>query len=382
MRESFLRAGTAILMMYYATGSNAQEIAGGSGESAISVAERVTGAVPYLKSWISTPAQLPPSDERGAAENAKDYSIQTNSISNAPLQSDAFGTGNKSEEIPVCLQIPAPPAALKTQSKYNEDDGSKSSIDEDRSAEREKLVQPIRNSIRLLTNIAYARSDNPQVARARAECVLENVDRWASAQSLTEMRSSDAYLSRDRWVAEIVLAVQTAAKVANLSDMRRSSYGAWFGKLARDTIEAYALRLGPKSKTNNHRYWAGLSVAAIGFLVDEPEFKNWGKTSFEIGACQVDEKGILPAELARGTRALDYHIYALRPLAAIAKIAAEHGEPLHSKCFDGFKRLASMTHEALEDPDQFEKIAGLRQAPSSQESSYSAALMLDALLIF
>ncbi|MBB2820004.1 UNVERIFIED_ORG: hypothetical protein GGD59_003267 [Rhizobium esperanzae] len=382
MRESFLRASTAIVMMYCATASNAQEIASGSGKGAISVAERVTGAVPYLQGWISTAAPLPSGDARGAAENDKDYSIQTNSISNDPLQNGISGAGNESEEIPVCMQIPAPPAALKTQSKYNEDDGSKSSIDEDRSAEREKLVQPIRNSIRLITNIAYASSDNPQVAKARAECVLQNVDRWASSQSLTEMRSSDAYLSRDRWVAEIALAVQAATRVVNLSETRRSTYGVWFGKLARDTMEAYTLRLGPKSKTNNHRYWAGLSVAAIGFLVDEPEFKSWGKTSFEIGACQVDENGILPAELARGNRALDYHIYALRPLAAIAKIAAEHGEPLHSKCFDGFKRLASMTHEALENPDQFEKIAGLRQAPSSQESSYSAALKLDALSIF
>jgi hypothetical protein len=193
------------------------------------------------------------------------------------------------------------------------------------------------------------------------------------------MRTVDAYLSRDRWVAEIALAVQSASKRVELSSERKALYSIWFSTLARDTIDAYSLRLGPKSKTNNHRYWAGLSVTAVGFLLDNSDFKTWGKTSFEIGACQVDDRGFLPAELARGEKALDYHVYALRPLAAIIKLASDNGEPLQSKCLNRFKRLSAMTRGALQDPAEFERVAGQRQSTISSEASYSAALKLDAL---
>lgn len=326
-------------------------------------------------------ASVASAEATAAAPLEKDYTIQTGSISPLPT-ANGFGSGTSGaepEQVPLCVSIPAPPATLQTQSKYKADDNSKSSIDDDALAARDKTVQPIRNSIRLLTNIAYTESNSSLIAQARAECVLHNVDRWASAKALTDMRTVDAYLSRDRWVAEIGLAVESASKRVELSSERKALYSTWFSTLARDTIDAYSLRLGPKSKTNNHRYWAGLSVAAIGFVLDNSDFKAWGKTSFEIGACQVDDRGFLPAELARGEKALDYHVYALRPLAAIVKLAADNGEPLQSKCLDRFKRLTAMTRDALRDPTEFERVAGQRQAATSPETSYSAALKLNTL---
>ncbi|SCW60949.1 Alginate lyase [Rhizobium mongolense subsp. loessense] len=320
------------------------------------------------------------SEATAAVAAQKDYTIQTGSISSLSTNGFSSGTpGAEPEQVPLCVSIPAPPAMLQTQSKYRADDRSKSSINEEALEARDRTVQPIRNSIRLLTNIAYAGSNSSLVAQARAECVLHNVDRWAAAMALTDMRTVDAYLSRDRWVAEIALAVRSASKRVELSSERKALYSTWFSTLARDTMDAYSFRLGPKSKTNNHRYWAGLSVAAVGFLLDNADFKTWGKTSFEIGACQVDDRGFLPAELARGEKALDYHVYALRPLAAIIKLASDSGEPLQSKCLDRFKRLTAMTREALQDPTEFERVAGQRQSKISSETSYSAALKLDAL---
>lgn len=320
-----------------------------------------------------------------AAAAARDYSIVTASVASSTDFQEAAGTSPSmriTDRVQKCGKIEAPPAALGTLSKYKQNDSSKSTIDEGAMASRDKVVRPIRNAIRSLTNLAYAPSDNAAVVTARAECVLENVDRWAKAGSLSEMKSVDAYLSRDRWVAEIALAVKVAQTRVELNPERKLLYSQWLGGLAKDTMQAYQFRLGPKSRTNNHRYWAGLSVAAIGHLVNDQEFKAWGKMSFEIGACQVDDFGLLPTELARGDRALDYHVYALRPLAAIKKLASESGDPFESKCLEGFFRLASLTRNALLDPTEFEKLAGLRQKRSSQENSYSAALKLEALPIY
>ena len=391
-KTSLCLGGSIVLAMLHASSTWSQSLSPSAEPVTVetpapsaSVVDMFTDGVSRLLGYPENPQQDQAALEAvpTARDTGRDYSIQTASIATESQTATATAALVAPTDQPaLCLDIQPPPKVLQTQSKYKQDDSSRSTVDENALAVRDKTVQPIRDAVRQVTNIAYAPSDNPAVLQARAECVLHNVDRWARASALTEMRSVDAYLSRNRWIAEVALAVQTAGKRVVISEERKALYRSWFGAVAQDTIDAYSLRLGPKSRTNNHRYWAGLSVAAIGFLLDNDSYKSWGKTSFEIGACQVDNHGLLPAELARGEKALDYHVYALRPLAAIMKVASDNGEPLQSRCLDGFRRLSAMTRDALNDPTQFEKLAGLRQTTSAQENSYSAALKLDALSIF
>lgn len=319
------------------------------------------------------------SDQR-LSDPGKDYSSTTSSIAPS-LPLDLNSPDDQNATAFSCASIAVPPTALDTRSKYRGDDPTKSTLDDEASSERDKTLKPIRRSVRALTTLAHETGGSVEARRARAECVLENLDKWAKGGSLTKMRSTDAYLTRDRWVAEIVLALRVASKVKPASPARQAAYRTWLSSIARDTIEAYALRLGPKSRMNNHRYWAGLSVAATGFYLDDKAFKDWGKRSFEIGACQVDERGFLPAELSRGKKALEYHVYALRPLAAIAKLAAEENEPLDSPCLSGFKRLALQTARSLDDSSTFEHIVGQAQRFAVRETSYSPALRLATLEI-
>lgn len=317
---------------------------------------------------------------RWTIEAGKDYSSTTSSIAPSLSINPDF-KGPTSNESFSCAVITAPPAVLKTQSKYRSDDPSRSTLDEDAAGERDRAVKPIRRAIQALTALAYEQGGGNATREARADCVLKNLDSWAASMSLSKMRSTDAYLSRDRWIAEIVLALRAASRVRPVSSQREAVYRTWLSSIARDTIEAYSLRVGAKSRANNHRYWAGLSVAATGFYLKDSAFKDWGKRSFEIGACQVDERGFLPAELSRGKKALEYHVYALRPLAAIAKLAAEENEPIESPCLSGFKRLAMQTASSLADSSGFESIVGQSQSFAVRETSYSPALRLAALRI-
>ncbi|MAU27547.1 MAG: hypothetical protein CMH45_09105, partial [Muricauda sp.] len=76
----------------------------------------------------------------------------------------------------------------------------------------------------------------------------------------------------------------------------------------------------------------------------------------------------------RGPKALEYHLYALRPLAAIAKVHETHRRGRELKCFDGFQRLQRAMQDARNDPAFFEQFSGVRQKVMVSESSYSAAL--------
>ncbi len=281
--------------------------------------------------------------------------------------------------VPDCLLAVAPPAELATYSKYDQDDSSRSTIDPAAHKKRQAQVQPIRNSVRLLTSVAYAKAEDAAVAEAQAECVMKSLDSWAAAKSLTSMATPDAVLSRDRWMAEVVLALNTVSKSVPVSPDRRAAYGVWLRQIADSTIEAYSMRLGPNSRTNNHRYWAGLSVIAIGVFLEDDLLADWGRRSFEIGSCQVDVNGLLPGELRRGSKALEYHLYALRPLAAIAKLHETRGSGRELKCFDGFQRLQQAMQDARKDPAVFERFSGARQTVKVSETSFSAALQFTHL---
>ncbi|WP_269582925.1 alginate lyase family protein [Roseibium sp. Sym1] len=300
-------------------------------------------------------------------------------LGGSPLQLRRDKAPRVEANVPDCLLAPAPPAQLATYSKYDQADKSRSTIDPLAHKKRKSQVQPIRNSVRLLTNVAYAKSATSAVAEARAECVLKSLDSWARADALTDMQTSDAVLSRDRWVAEAVLALHEVSQKVELSNERRANYDAWLRKIADSTIEAYAMRLGPKSRTNNHRYWAGLSVIAIGVVLEDQDLVAWGRRSFEIGSCQVDANGLLPGELRRGSKALEYHLYALRPLAAIARLHQVNGSAEGLKCFDGFQRLQQTMQKAMKDPADFERYSGMRQKVKVSETSYSAALQFQQL---
>lgn len=326
--------------------------------------------LPSPQTTVSTPT----AGEEQAKETPHTRLASLPSVSGMPL------IGRKDEPAtPTCLMSPTPPAVLETQSKYDQSDRSRSNVDTFAEAERKRLIQPIRNSVRLVTKIAYAPSDNDRLRRARAECVLQNLDHWAESQALTDMKTSDALLTRDRWVAEVVLALNAVNKVVELSDDRRDLYTAWLNEIAASTIEAYTHRLGPKSRTNNHRYWAGLAVAAIGVFIGDDELNNWGAQSFAIGACQVDRQGLLPLELARGSLALDYHVYALRPLAAIVRLKDKGALTTDLDCLEGFQRLQRSVQGAKQDESLFERVSGVRQMVKNDERSFSKALQRQQL---
>ncbi|CTQ56350.1 Alginate lyase precursor [Roseibium album] len=321
--------------------------------------------------FSSLPTALQPAKE---AKVAKKHLVAL--LGGGPAFLRQNSAPSKKAHVPECLQVPTPPAELETHSKYDQSDKSRSTVDRSAKVKRKKLVQPIRNSVRMLTKIAYAKSANPNIAQARAECVLKSLDAWAKGDALTKMQTSDALLSRDRWVAEFVLALNSVAARGEISKERKGLYEGWLRSIADSTVEAYSLRLGPKSRTNNHRYWAGLAVGAIGVFLEDEELKAWGHRSFEIGSCQVDANGLLPKEMSRGSKALEYHIYAYRPLAALARLHQAQGTGSALKCFDGFKRLHQAVARATQNPDEFEKFSGTRQKVNFSEKSYSSALRL------
>jgi Alginate lyase len=281
----------------------------------------------------------------------------------------------------VACSVIAPPAKeLATQSKYSQSDESRSTVMDDAFLQRNTVLVPIRQSIAALGQFASA-SEVAQkiIAPSNDVCIKENIIRWARAGSLTQMNTADAYLARDRFMAEILLTLMSSAKNHPMNADNHKAVADWLAKIADQTIEFYEYRAGQKSKMNNHRYWAGLSVGATGFFLGNATYEDWGKRSFELGVCQVDASGFLPLELSRGALALDYHIYALRPLQAMAKLAAAHGKDFESDCNGGLKRLRDQTLAAIDNPAAISERTGEEQIVEVRDTSFIAPLQLASL---
>jgi Alginate lyase len=115
------------------------------------------------------------------------------------------------------------------------------------------------------------------------------------------------------------------------------------------------------------------------FFIANATFEDCGKRSFELGVCQVDASGFLPLELSRCPLALDYHIYALRPLPTMAKLAAAHGKDFENDCIGGLKRLRDQTLAAIENSAAISERAGEEQIVEVREKSFVAPLQLASL---
>jgi len=139
----------------------------------------------------------------------------------------------------------------------------------------------------------------------------------------------------------------------------------WFVKLAEDNRRYYdgkrRLAKGPTDADNNHRYWAGFAIAAAGIAANDRELFQWGVDSYKHGVHDIREDGTLPMEMARGQRALHYHLYALAPLVFLAEFGEANGLDLYAERDYVIRRLVARCVEGLQDPSFFEKRTGIKQ---------------------
>ncbi|KFG67733.1 hypothetical protein JH26_20860 [Microvirga sp. BSC39] len=256
----------------------------------------------------------------------------------------------------------APVITLETQSKYQQTDTSRTTIDETANENYLKAVVPLRTYAKGLVKIAndYVRSSptNPAVAG----CALDWLEHWASANAMTDMRSKQALYNLGQTLGGFALAYLQIRNAPDLSADKKKRVEAWLNSLGKQVVN-FMDDNHEVSGRNNHRYWAGLAATAAGIASDDKHLVGWGIDSARIGLAQVTPEGTLPLEVSRGKRARDYHIYAAEPLIATAELARSRGVDLYAEKNGALKRLADRVVASLDDPSFFEKATGTKQEP-------------------
>jgi poly(beta-D-mannuronate) lyase len=125
---------------------------------------------------------------------------------------------------------------------------------------------------------------------------------------------------------------------------------------------------GTSDARNNHSYWAGVELAAIGVAANNHADFDWAVAAYDAGVKQIQPDGTLPLEMARGRRALHYHLYALAPLVMIAEFGEANGLDLYAHAGGAIHRLADVSVAGLANPELFTKAAGVQQEVSKRAS--------------
>ena len=205
-------------------------------------------------------------------------------------------------------------------------------------------------------------------SRQAAACAAQIVVQQAQADAMTGSMSSNQADYVQNWAigafAVVWLKVRPAGQaVLGVTPDQNAAVAAWMNK-AGQQVEDYFQQLhekGASSGRNNHFYWAGFAVMAAGIAADDRPFYDWGIGTYKYGVEQITRDGTLPLEMARGQRALHYHLFAIAPLVTIAELASANGEDLYTYSNASIHLLVARSLAGLTDSSFFAEKSGAPQ---------------------
>ncbi|RXH56317.1 alginate lyase family protein [Granulicella sibirica] len=260
----------------------------------------------------------------------------------------------------TCPAIPPIAPDLRTDGFYRLDDPTHSIVDPIRMKAYQASADPIKAAGATIVSAADAYRTSG--SRAAAQCVIDRTFTLAQNASLTGAMSSNQAFYVQGWIAGAIAIAYLKVRDTHLeTPTQNTAIGQWLLQLAHATQGYYDKRQASGDGMNNHAYWAGIEIAAIGVVANDRPAFNWGITAYKKGVDRIQPDGTLPLEMARATRALHYHLYALAPLVLIAEFGEANGIDLYAYDGGAIHRLATVSIDGLSDPSFFEKATGKPQ---------------------
>lgn len=297
-------------------------------------------------------------------------------LANMALVGSCSGAPAASGTLRAPFDVPAPDAAnarpprpegcpaagpvatgIDVPSRYAPGGGA-AKVDPQREAAYEAAIKPTNDFLRQVTLQAnrYVRSKGRDIPAGL--CAQSLLASWARGGAWREVRTTTGWFKLSTSLSGASLAWLQVAPVEGSAEDRRA-ITTFLGERA-DALRKHqdGLPSGNTTARNNHRYWAGLALAAAGTATNDRQRFDWGMGVLEEAACDVTPQGWLPLELQRRQRAHWYHAYALQPIVLLSEFAERNGRQGYDLCNGGVRRLAEATLEAADDPQRITAAAG------------------------
>ena len=229
-----------------------------------------------------------------------------------------------------------------------------------------KAYEESSGPVKKLGNVAADAADAFRATGSRqaAECVLTLIKTAAVDKALTgAMSSSQAYFVQG-WVTGALAIAMLKVRGSGVIDRDDTKLIAdWMKTVSQQTMDYYDKRdaAAPGGNGNNHLYWAGVQVAAVGIAGNDRKLLDWAVAAYRNGIRQITPDGTLPEEMRRGQRALHYHLYAASPLVYIAEFGEDNGIHLYAEGDYALKKLVDRSIAGLDGSGYFDKTTGIKQ---------------------
>ncbi|MGE3296595.1 MAG: mannuronate-specific alginate lyase [Porticoccaceae bacterium] len=262
-----------------------------------------------------------------------------------------------------CPPVPPPfTQALDFPSKYQ---GSGAARDQ----HNEMADQAYKQKSEPITN--FEKGLSKQVGRylkgghaTQLDCAIAWLGEWSEAHALLGKAESHTGAAVRKWALGSIAAAYLRLKFSSSRPLLTrgasiSTIEAWLGRVADQVVLEWGD--APDKNFNNHEYWASWAVMATAVALDRQDLFDWSVENYRRAAAQIDAEGYLANELARETRALQYHNYSLPPLTMIAAFAKANGLDLAQENDAALKRLAARTLAGIDDANIFKAKTGKKQ---------------------
>lgn len=193
----------------------------------------------------------------------------------------------------------------------------------------------------------------PDAAQAQGVCALEWLDRWAKHDALLGKTNGQGEAVRKWSLASLSAAFVQIKDDDRLPADQKKRVLSWLHRIGERVRDDYSRELDNTSRQNNHMYWAAWGVMITGVATGDRDMMDWAIEKFKFGARQIQEDGTLPHEMARMTKAFNYHVFAAGPLIMMAETAEKNGIDLYSYNDDALERLVDRILTELETDQEY-----------------------------
>lgn len=275
-----------------------------------------------------------------------------------------------------CEQVEPHSGPLSLTSKYKGSDSARNKLNKQAYEKYKEATSNVRD----FEKAVIAAADDYQVdgdGSAALNCVMDNLDAWASADALLTDDINHVGQAVRKWAlaaaANAYLRMRTSAPETEMDPEQSRRIEDWFLSLSDGIREYYTDR--PPNKVNNHDYWAAWAVMSSAVATQDCDDWNWSLAKFDEAMGQINDKGYLPKELSRETRALEYMNYAMQPLTMIAVFAEVNGNSVYDTYQGVFLNMVGNVVGGLDDPERIERLTGDEQIVDGLYESWSLAWM-------
>lgn len=255
------------------------------------------------------------------------------------------------------------PQNIEGNSPYKKGDPTHSIIDPEADARNKALTKPFYDVQRNDNKAADAFRTTG--SRAAAQCAITQIVTMAHENSMNGKVPGGQPVYVQGWIGGSTAMVWL--KVRQLATPEENRLvAAWLHGLGKNVRAYYDARSDKSDGTNNHSYWAGFTLAAIGIVGNNRDDFDWGIQYYDRGVKAIRADGTLDREMDRAARALHYHLYALSPLIMLAELGEDNGIPMYAKSGGAIHRLVNVCVTGYNDLSFFEKKTGKPQEHSAK----------------